>query len=284
MQNQNPLKQTTMKTMTTKINKLAAILLISAGILSSCDKLWFNDNSDVAVDSEINIRLVETFDVSPRTLQLHTSTTRQYSSGSNPIVFELCRKFPDDINVSFKGVALTGMTGDIGPARAIIDLGVLNNGTYRLNLNNGNVKRTGELIVSSDSYKVKFSNNSTFRFTNVPLNRIPEQTIWGTVGYHKQETSTLVQAFITDLMNVGAVKKSFNPGIYNEFEIDKDGNIVQPGKDSGYWFAQSFIFHYSGDIAKIEQLVKRYAHDYGIEYLYINVHTDKGERFLSWMY
>jgi len=65
---------------------------------------------------------------------------------------------------------------------------------------------------------------------------------------------------------------------------DKNGNIVQPGENSGCWFAQSFIFHFSGNIANIEQLVKQYARDYGIEYLYIIIYTEKGEKLLSWMY
>jgi hypothetical protein len=75
------------------------------------------------------------------------------------------------------------------------------------------------------------------------------------------------------------------PGNYGEFEIDRHGNIVQPGNDSGhgYYFAQSFIYQYTGNIDKIEQLVRRYARDYGAD-ISISVYTDRGEKLLSWMY
>jgi len=236
----------------------------------------------VSVDSDINIRMVEVFDVSPRTLQLHCSTTKIYSSGSNPI-YVVCQQSSNNIDISFKGVAPIGITADIGPARATIDLGALSNGTYRLNLYNGDLKHTGELIVSSDNYKVNFVDQPEFRFTNSPLNKIPEQTIWGLIGYHKSETSSLVQSFFAALMDLGAEKKAYTPGYYNGFEIDKDGDITYPGALWGYWFDQPFIFHYSGNIENVEGLVKQYARDHR-EHMQIRINTDKGERFLSWMY
>jgi len=94
----------------------------------------------------------------------------------------------------------------------------------------------------------------------------------------------LVQSFIDALMNLGANKKSYQSGNYDGFDIDKNGQIVQQGKESGYWFAQSFIFHYSGNIADVEQIVKQYARDYGTDYMYISVFFDNGEKLLSWMY
>ena len=244
-----------------------------------------DNESDVNVDSKINIRLVEIYDKSPRTLQLRFATEKMYPCANYPIIVS-SQQLSNNIDISFKGVVnnigicLTA----IGPATATINLGALSNGTYNLNFYNGNVKHTGKLIISSDSYAINFANNELFNFTNAPLNRIPEHTIWGTIGYHKQETSSLVQSFIDALINLGAEKKAYNPGYYNEYVIDTNGDIVQPGENSGYWFARSFIFHFSKDIANVEQLVKQYARDYGNDYMYISVYTDKGEQFLSWMY
>jgi hypothetical protein len=240
---------------------------------------------NVSVDSKISIRMVEISDISPRTLQFYCSTAMVYPCVNYPI-YAVHQQSSNSIDISFKGVienigiCLTA----IGPATTVIDLGTLSNGTYILNLHNGDVTHTGELIVSSDSYKINFADNSDFHFTNTPLNKMPEQIIWGTVGYHKQETLPLVQSFLTGLMDLGAEKRPYNPGYYREFEIDGNGDIVQPGEGSGYYFAQSFIFNYSGDIMDIEQLVKQYARDYGNDYMYISVYTDKGEKFLSWMY
>ena len=155
-------------------------------------------------------------------------------------------------------------------------------GTYNLNLYNGAVQRTGKLIVSSDSYTIDWTEDSIFGFTNTLLNRIPEHTIWGYVGYHEQKTLPLVESFFDALMDLGATKKTYASGYYDAFEIDGNGDITL-SRNLGYWFEQIFIFHYPGDLAKVEQLLEQYNHDYG-EYLNIEIDTDKGERFLSWRY
>ena len=263
-----------------KIRNLAFWLIIT-GSTSSCGK---QAEGDLSAVSGINIRMVEMFDKSPRTIQFHFFTTKIYPCSNYPIILESLQS-SNSIDISFKGVMKTDLCATaLGPATAHIDLGALSNGTYTLNLRSGGVRRTGTLVVSSDSYKVNLGRNSAFRFETPVLNKIPEHTIWGTIGYHRQETSSLVQSFLTALTNLGATKRSYNPGHYSAFEIDKNGNIVQPGANSGYWFAQSFIFHYSGDITNVEELVKQYARDYGIDYMYISVYNDKGKQFLSWMY
>jgi len=266
-----------------KVNSLnlTIFFLILAGSFSSCNKQEQRNIS--LIDSEINLRMVETFDVSPRTLQFHCSTTKTYPCCNYPI-YAVNRQTSNIIDISFEGVIETDICATaLGPATAIIDLGTLSNGTYRLNLQNGKYKRTGEIIVSSDSYKVNFSSNSAFCFTNTPLNKIPEHTIWGLIGWHEQRTSSLVQSFLTALLDLGAKKKPYLPGHYTEFVIDNNGDITYPGALWGYWFDQLFIFHYSGNITDVEQLIKQYAQDHG-EDISITLNTDKGERFLSWMY
>jgi len=265
-----------------KVLKFTAFILIFAGSFFSCNKQ--RQGSISPIDSAINIRMVETFNISPRTVQFYCSTTKIYPCCNYPI-YVVSQQSSNSIVISFKGVIENDLClTATGPATATIDLGALSYGTYTLTLHNGNVMQTGELVVTPDSYTIHLLDNSDFDFTNAPLNRIPEHTIWGHIGYHQQETSPLVQSFITGLIDLGATKKSYNPGFYGVFEIDTNGDIVQPGDRSGYWFAQSFILHYSGNITNVEQLVKQYARDYGTEYMYISVYTDKGEQFLSWMY
>ena len=251
------------------LNFLAFLL-----ILSSCSKkgeIDF-DSVDVNVDSKINIRMVEIYDKSPRTFQFQCFTEKIYPCVNYPIIV-VSQQSSSSIDISFKGVIATDFClASLGPASASIDLGALNIGTYNLTLHNGLFRQTGKLVVSSERYDVDFGNNPAFCFTNSILNRISEHTIWGNIGNRNQ---SLVQSFITALMNVGATKKRYHPGDYREFEIDKNGDIVQGDKDSGY----SFIFHYSGNIADVELLVKQF----GTEQTYISVYTDKGEKFLSWM-
>lgn len=265
--------------MNTNILKTTVMVLLVITTIG-CEK----NETHKGIDSEINIRMVEVLDKSPRTLQMYFSTTKIYPCCNYPIDLSL-KKSSNTFDISFKGVIETDMClTALGPATATIDLGALSNGTYQLNFQNGSSWHSGQLVVSSDSYKVNLGSNSNFSFTNSLLNKIPENTIWGYVGYHKQETSALVQSFLDELLNLGANEKLYLPGDYREFEIDENGKIVQPGANSGYYFARSFVFQYSGDIAKVEQLVEQYARDYGTEYMYIGVYTDKGGQILSWMY
>jgi hypothetical protein len=233
------------------------------------------EGNDVNVDSKINISMVEAFTESPRTFQLNCWTERIYSGGGYRLHVAYSQS-SNSIDISFKGVSEpNGGTAEPFPAAAYINFGSLNEGTYRLNLYNGNVKYTGELIVTSDSYTVNFDANSVFGFTHSSLNRIPEHTIWGHVGGQ----TALIRSFLTELTGLGAVKRLYNPGYYREFEIDQTGNIVQLNDTS----QQTFIFHYSGDIANIDRLVGKYARDYKDQWGAI-VYTDKGAQFLSWTY
>lgn len=263
--------------MNTNTLKITAIVLLVVTTIG-CEK----NGTHKGIDSEINIRMVEIFDKSPRTLQMYFSTTKIYPCCNYPIDLSW-KNTSNTINISFKGVIETNLClTALGPATATIDLGALNNGTYQLNFQNGEVRYSGQLVVSSDNYTVNLSTNPAVNVTNSPLRKIPEHTIWGLVGYHKEETLPLVQSFFTALMELGATKKSFNPGYYTEFEIDKNGEIALMG-NHGYWFAQAFIFHYSGNISDLDELLKQWSFEYN-ERMSISINTDNGERFLSWMY
>ncbi|MDR2969608.1 MAG: hypothetical protein LBV32_08400 [Tannerellaceae bacterium] len=236
-----------------------------------------------AIDSKIHINLVEDYKTAPRTFRLHCATEKAYSSGSNPIIVakELSASM---IDLSFKGVAEIGMTADIGPARAYIDLGALAEGTYTLNLYNGDVKQTATLIVTAESYSIEMADNDTFGFKHKQLNRIPDNTIWGYVAYHQASTSTLVESFLNDLTGAGAVKKAYRPGYYLHFEIDESGDIVQPVPGTtGHYFDRLFVYDYQGDLANIDRLVEQYALGHESE-MSIMLYTESGEEFRSWMY
>jgi len=239
-------------------------------------------NNAVAIDTEINIRMVEVFDKSPRTLQMSFSTKKIYPCCNYPIDLSW-QKTSNSIEISFKSVIETDFClTALGPATANIDLGTLSNGTYQLILQNGEVRYSGKLVVTSENYTVNFIANPAFNFTNSLLNKIPEHTIWGLVGYHKEETLPLVQSFFTALMELGATKKSFTPGYYTAFEIDKNGEIVLTG-NHGYWFAEAFIFHYSGNSSDLDEFLRQWSYKYN-KLMSIRIITDKGEQFLSWMY
>jgi hypothetical protein len=265
--------------MKTKILPLLASLLLIGGGFVACDNN--KDYEDLApADSKIHIRMVEVFDQSPRSFQLYCATEKIYPCVNYPIV-AVSETSSNSIDISFKGVIESDFClTAIGPATTTIDLGPLSEGTYALNLYNGGIKQTGTLVVTADSYEVVFDENATFGFTDKLLNRIPEQTIWGLIGYATAETAPRVNSFLEALVDLGAEKRSYAPGDYRMFWIDEKGEITDyPGALWGYYFNRPFVFHYSGDLAGIDQLVRQYKDE-----MSIRVATDKGEELRSWMY
>ena len=225
------------------------------------------------VDSEISIQILEK--LPSRNLLLHFSTAKIYGVCDNVIDLSW-HHTPSGIDILFKGVIECGMLTAIGPATATINLGELNPGAYPLVLRNGEEKFTGELLVFSDKYSISLGSFTAFNVINSPLNRIPDSTIWGIVGYHNEETAPLVKSFFSELMELGATKKSFNPGNYNRFEIDENGNIIN--YNAGYHFNQAFIFYYAEDSSELDSFLKQWLNLYG-ELMRARIYTDKGEMF-----
>jgi len=265
------------------MKRILPVMLVSAftfGTMVSCNRKNFGAYLDI--DSEINIKMIEVLGQHKK-LQLDVQTERSYTCDHYYIDI-VHRQSLNSIDISFERIIIPDdCKAILKPASATIDLGPLSDGVYNLNLSVGEVTHTGELIVSSDSYRVDFEDNPAFNFTNTSFNKTPEHTIWGTIGYYRvQDASALIQEFIDDLIDLGAEKRSYIPGYYNRFTIGENGDIVKSNESSVYLFAQSFIFNYSGDIAKVEQLVKQHT-DYQGD-MSIRVYTDKGEAFLSWIY
>ena len=234
------------------------------------------------IDSDIIVGMHERLDSSGRTFRLFFRTERQYSSGSNPIKY-CVSKNNNQIVINLDFVLEIGMTCDIGPARCMTDFGKLENGTYNFEINIAGKKNIGTLTVTSKNYKLSFANSNQLEIIDTVLNRVPDNTIWGLVGYHKESTITIVNDFLKSLEEAGTVKHNFDAGNYNYFQIDNNGNMLTP-EYHGYWFAIPFAYHFpNNNLSAIEEVVKYYALNYGNSHLHIALYTTTGEQFLSWM-
>ena len=272
--------------MNTNVLKVATIVLMLLVATVGCEKVA---ETHKKIDSEINIRMMES---SSRTLRLYFTTTKLYPMIGFPIDV-LWQQSSNNIDISFEGVIENEFGfAAIGPATAVIDLGTLSDGTYHLNFHNGNMKQSGRLIVSADSYETNFQYNPNFHFINASLNKVPGNTIWVVTSYNEEQ---VLSSFLESFTNLGAVKKIYSHGYYSiniiypysyyqVFKIEKDGSVTYSPKEVtntivnwGGKFMQSFVFQYFGNTATIEQLVKQYK-----EQMEIKVYTDKGEQFTSW--
>ena len=253
------------------IFKSAAMVLLLAVAIIGCDK-----STEVyrGVDSAINIQMIQRFDNSQPTLELLFETTTVFPYANYRIDLSW-QKSSNIIDIVFKGVvAMPFPVSNPRTAIATIDFGTLSNGTYQLNFRKEGVKYSGELIVSYDNYTINFPANPTLNFINSPLNKIPKNTIWGFVGYFREETLPLVQSFFTALMELGATKRTFTPGYYTGgFKINKNGDFVFWGR-TGFCFVEPFIFHFAGDITDLDELFRQWHYKYG-EHLNIIIYIFK---------
>jgi len=190
----------------------------------------------------------------------------------------------DKIVIDFNGIIRSDFClTSTGPASTTIDLGSLSNGNYDLEIQVEGKKSVGLLIVTPDFYAINLDKPRQLQIKFSPLIRVPDNTIWGTIGYASSSYSAMAQTFIDSLQYFGATPGSYLPGDYNYFEINSSGQIISPSNGGGYYFAQSYIFNYAENTSTLKTLVNNYGHNSG-DTLSIILYTTKGEIFRSWMH
>jgi hypothetical protein len=257
-----------------------ALMLAFAGF-SSCKKTQITDNINSTFDENIKIRMIENVDSVKRTLILNCATEKIFEC-SNYGIQTSFSVTSDKIIINFiqlqkPDICLTSL----GPALAVINLGELANKNYELELNFASEKITGQLQVTTASFTATLTSQTKVQFLNPNLNRVPANTIYGTVHYHANSTNSIVQKFIDSLQYLGAKSTSYLPGDYNQFQIESNGQIKQT-QDLGYYFTRYFIYNYTSNSAQLKNLVRRFGVNYP-DSLLITLHTTRGETFYSWI-
>lgn len=251
-----------------------ALLLCGMG---SCKKSASGTSS---LDENLKISMRESIKDGKRTFSIYAATEKTYPCSNYSI--ETSKTIGSDkivitfIKIDTPDVCLTSL----GPATALIALEGLSAKTYTLELRTGSNLVTGQLTVSADQYALTLPAQAKIECTNPLLNRIPENTIFGTVHYHHSTTVGTVNKFIDSLQYFGATAKLYLPGDYQQFQVEANGQIKQT-QDMGYYFTRYFILNYAGDVTPLKNLVQRY----GITYrdsLLATINTSKGEVLYSW--
>lgn len=257
--------------------KLMVKILFLLLIVSACSKI----NDIRPINSDIVIEMREILEDGKLSFQFHCNTKEIYSCMN----FQIDRKFTKksyQVSIRFRNVIDPGFClTALGPATTMINFGNLNEGVYSLDVHVVQSKSSGHLIVTNDQFIIEIDKKNQLEFENTVLNRVPENTIWGTVGYHTSATEPIVDEFIGVLQSAGASAREYRPGNYWHFTIDQNGNIESP-QNHGYYLIRPFIFEYSGDSGELENVVKSFGQQHN-EYLKIILYTAHGETFRSWM-
>jgi hypothetical protein len=200
-------------------------------LLFSCED---NDLGSNPIDSKIIIETREILESHSKRLTFFCKTEKIYPCVNFPLLTEE-QSDENSFKITFTSVEETIFCFTaLGPATTTIDLNTVSNGEYEIELNNAKLKNKGTLKVTDADISLQFGQKNGIDFVRENTKRVPANTYWGTIGYHVQSSSTLVDEFIQKFSDAGAVFDKQSPGHYFYYEIDNSGDIITNVENSGY--------------------------------------------------
>ncbi len=244
-------------------------------LLLGCEKNY----QEAEIDSPIVVQMVPDYNNPSKNIELICKTEKIYPCCNFTLKSKVSNRFKN-ISIEFKYVIIPDMClTTFGPAVTTIKLGNLSKGAHKFKTIVNDVISEGELIVTDEKYVLKIENPKEIVIAKETLNKIPKNTIWGTIGYHEKASESMVNTFLDSLQILGATPSKYLPGDYHAFYIQENGEILnEPALE--YWFSKRFIFDFSNNIKSIEELLTRYKENYW-DKLRIAIYTSDGDYFTN---
>jgi hypothetical protein len=183
------------------------------------------------------------------------------------------------IQIEYSGYYLTGICATaMGPAKTdySFEIGI---GEYSIEFINDKISNYATLHVDNEKYIIMLLSHSNIITARDTLFKIPENTYWGTIGYHQATSLKLADEFIDSLKQLNVDFKSYKNGDYGYFIINQDE--IQPPTNHGYYFIKAIIFEHNGDFAQFKSKVLQYTETYKDE-LSIRLKNSQGKEIMSW--
>ena len=261
------------------------LLVLALGVLPACDNLLSGDDhtSSFAIDSKIQVALSERLSPQGRALILNCRTEKLYGCFNWKLGHTLTRA-GNTIQIRFLNVSVPEICQPaFGPARTAIDLGSLGDGTYRLMINANGDGVVAELKVTAGSYVVQGGDGPTIGFPAPKLNRVPDNTVWGLIGYLAPggPSDPVAQDYLDSLEVHGAEIRILEPGDYGYFSIDQAGEIETP-PNHGYYYARPYVRRFAGDPTVLRDVVKYFGKTQS-QWVSIRLNTWRGDAYYGWV-
>lgn len=262
------------------MKKLQPLILCSLLLFYGCKDERFHQLYR-PIDSKVRISLWENLSTFQRALSFRCSTEKIYGCMNYSILYKLT-KYGYAINIMFTeiyapDICLTAL----GPATANVDLGSLADGAYNLSIIVNDQMFQTQFQVTTDAYRLTNSDGGLITFPRPVLMRVPDHTIWGSVGYHTVSSMHRAESFCDSLISRGAQPRQYIPGDYGYFEIDSTG-AIKPLTNHGYYFIHPYVYYFPYDTLLVRNLVKEFGKTVG-DSLSISLYGSHGEEFYSWV-
>jgi hypothetical protein len=261
--------------------------LLLLGLLPACDNFLGGDDhtSSLPIDSKIQITFSELLSPNPqqRVLVLNCRTEKIYGCYNYRLAYRLSR-LGSTLKIQFSQVSVPEICLDApGPATVAIDLGFLPAGTYRLMIGPSGTGVAAELKVTAGSYEVQGGDGPAIGFPAPKLNRVPDNTVWGLIGYLGlgEPFASVAQDYLDSLEARGAEIQVLSPGDYGYFSIDQAGEIETPA-NNGYYYARPYVRRFTGDPAALREVVKYFGKTQS-QWVSTRLLTWRGDTYYSWI-
>jgi len=214
----------------------------------------------ISVEDTFRVDLYESLDAISRSFQIK-ATSIASENCMNSIIGYTLNKTPSLVSISFNDITTDGTceTG-IAPAQSTIDLGVIENGTYTMQLNLKEVIfNNGSLVVSDEAYNLFMNSHDGVELTRLELKRIPENLIWGYVAYDNTSLDDACTQLLTDATDL-MVPSNLKDGYYGYFELNQ--HILAPAQGSSKAVVKPFYGLIDADLSELEAIAVNFRENY----------------------
>ena len=234
------------------------------------------------VEDTFSINLLEELTTTPRSFVLQLKSLQRQECGNYLINHNLNKQEDGQFTLAIEGLILPGNVECNNEAAFIakdINIGTLPMGIHEVQINlRDAIVNEGLISVTEKGYELILESHIGIEFLNWELMRIPEQSIWGYVGFHDRpssdenpENTTL---FIEGL-NAYANKIEPETGYYGKF-ISDDSNELTLLEDVEVIVHKPFLFSHFDNLSEIKQYAERFREDVDNPNFEIKIFTSEG--------
>ena len=195
-------------------------------LISSCNPDETDPGIVVDVPLTFEVDLFETLDTLQNKLQFLAYTIEIQENCINDTIDFTLERREGKISVSLNDIqpAADCIEGE-GPATATVPIGFLIPGQYDVEINLRNtVVNTGTLLVDEEYFYLNMYTIDGIKLLHQQLYRIPEDAVWGYLGYSDPGLETAAQAFISEMSDFVS-PFDYPVGYYGHFRLNSAGNI-----------------------------------------------------------
>lgn len=246
--------------------KVRGLFLIFCVFLAVVSCKLTGDELQVITDVEdtFSINLLEELTTTPRSFVLQLKSLQKQDCGNYLINHDLNKQVDGQFTLAIKDLILPTNAECNNEAAFIakdINIGALPMGTHEVQINlRDAIVNEGIISVTEKGYELILDSHIGLEFLNWELMRIPEQSIWGYVGFHDRPSSNEnpenTRLFIEGL-NGHANKIKPETGYYGKF-ISDESNELTLLENVEAIVHEPFLFSHFDNLNDI----KKYAEDF----------------------